>query len=67
MERNNIRAAIQTDDFQDLQDAWKESRFNDGRTDFYTFITTPSAEREAFIRSRQLSHGFLGTVVITKI
>lgn len=67
MERNNIRAAIQIEDFDECMEAWKRSAFNDGSIDFYTFITTPTPEREAFIKSRNISYDFVGAVVISKI
>lgn len=67
MESNNIRAAIQIEDFDECRDAWKKSDFNDGTVDFYTFMTTPTPNREAFIRSRNPALGFMGAVVISKI
>lgn len=67
METNNIRAAIQIEDFDECQEAWKESDFFDGSIDFYTFITTPTPEREAFIKSRNHTYDFMGAVVISKI
>lgn len=67
MERNNIRASVQIEDFDACEEAWKASDFNDGSMDFYTFMTTPSSEREAFIKSRNPNYGFLGAVVISKI
>ena len=67
MDSNNIRAAIQVEDFDKSKEVWKESDFNDGSVDFYTFMTTPTPEREAFIKSRDLTCGFMGAVVISKI
>lgn len=67
MDRNNIRAAIQIEDFDECREAWIESDFYDGSNDFYTFMTTPTPEREAFIKSQNITYDFLGAVVITKI
>lgn len=67
MDRNNIRAAYSTERFNELEAEWKESRYNTGMEDFFSFITRPSAEREAFIREREKDHAFFGSVVLTKI
>lgn len=67
MDRNNIRAAVQIEDFDSCRDAWKISRFNNGSTDFFTFITTPGVERDAFIKQRERDYRFSGLVMITVI
>ena len=67
MESNNIVAATGIRDYERVEEDWKGSRFYDGTVDFYSFITTPSPEREIFIRERKMTYDFLGTVVITKI
>ena len=67
MESNNIRAAIQIEDFDECREDWRGSDFNDGTVDFYTFMTTPSPEREAFIKSRNPTFDFMGAVIISKI
>ena len=67
MESNNIRAAIQIEDFDECKEAWKGSLLYDGSVDFYTFMTTPTPQREAFIKSQNPSYGFMGAVVISKI
>ena len=67
MERNNIRAAIEIEDFDKCREEWEDSVFNDGRTNFYSFITNPTAEREAFILSLGVRVEFSGAVAATKI
>lgn len=67
MQSDNIRAAIQIDDLEAVEEAWKRSRFYDGSMSFYEFITTPSAERTLFVGSRRQSHKIEGAVVITSI
>ena len=67
MESNNIRAAIQIEDFDECLEDWRESDFHDGTVDFYTFMTTPSLKRETFIKSRNPTFDFKGAVIISKI
>ena len=67
MNFNNIIAATGINDYERVEEDWKGSRFYDGTMDFYSFITTPSPERDMFIRERKKSYDFLGTVVISKI
>lgn len=67
MNFNNIIAATGINDYERVEEDWKGSRFFDGTADFYSFITTPSPERDMFIRERKKSYDFLGTVVISKI
>lgn len=67
MERNNIRAALQMDDFFKCEEAWKESDFFDGSVDFYTFVTTPTPERDEYFVRSNVSIDFNGAVMITKL
>lgn len=51
MEKNGITAAPQTGRVADLHQAWLEGH-NGTLDEFYAFMTTPSAERTAFLASR---------------
>ncbi len=48
MESNSIVAAPQLDNVQELYSEWSADH-EGGLGDFYHFITTPSAERDAFV------------------
>lgn len=67
MERNNIKAAVRVHDFWGNKEVWEKSDFNNGSVDFYTFMTTPTPQREAFILSRGTAPVFAGAVVIPTV
>lgn len=63
MEKNNIVLAPQCGDVKKLYTEWK--RIHHGsRDDFYLFMTTPSADREAFINNMQIEVSFIGSMAL---
>lgn len=67
MEANNIKAAYQIGPYAKLQLEWSAGIYNDGTKDFYTFITTPSPEREKFLGGRSLTVIFIAEVAVSYI
>ncbi len=66
MERNNITAAPQAADFGKAYAGWLTLHAG-SREDFLAFMTTPSAGRDAFVRSCAKSFDFDGTVMTVTI
>lgn len=68
METNNILAAPQISGLDDkIIEAWKSSVFGRFKTeeDFYYFMTTPSVERDVFLRTRPVERKFCEQTLIT--
>jgi hypothetical protein len=68
MEEKNITAAIQANEVSALLEKYKEYRGDDTLTseDFYSFITTPTTERDVFIAQYcNTEHGINENVLST--
>lgn len=61
METNNVITAPQLDGVEKVYKKWKENHTGSLKT-FYTFITTPSPQRDDFINSLEPVTVFNGAV-----
>lgn len=69
MERNSIISALQIKNPASLYESWRETSYGLCKTydDFFSFITTPSVDRDRFYASLTVSRQFDGNVLVSII
>ena len=67
MKQDNIIAAPQSSDYTALQQAWQQQRFHDDDTgdDLYTFLTSPSYQRDVLLQEFTPAVSIEDGIVIT--
>lgn len=66
MEKNNTTIAPQTSDATSLYAAWKRNH-NGSKEDFFTFMTTPSGERNRFLASVRVTGAIVGGLITNNV
>ncbi len=67
MEENNRVTAPQITNVDRVYQIWLDLKYHGSKTSFYSFITTPSVERDMFIRCVKTELDCRGTVIIHSI
>ena len=66
MKKNNTTIAPQADDVPALFAVWRRNHVGN-KEDFFTFMTTPSSERDRFLASVRVTGNISGRMIINNV